>query len=55
MAVPTITTISDHYTYETPAKEYSKTDFKWYTIEKAEADNVLEVRCKALTSINILS
>lgn len=47
IATPTITTISDHYTYETPAKEYSKTDFKWYTIERAEADGVLEIRCKA--------
>jgi hypothetical protein len=45
MAVPETT--SDHYTYERPAKEYSKVDFKWYTMERAERDGVLEIRCKA--------
>jgi hypothetical protein len=45
MVVPETT--SYQYTYETPPKEYSKINFKWYTMERAERDGVLEIRCKA--------
>ncbi len=34
-----------------PVKEYSKTGYKWYTLQRAEADGVLELRCRYCSKV----